>query len=165
MNIRLYFDGACQPQNPGVGTWAFIVCCHDGHDVVRGSLSVREDSIIHRSMGVVDGGRLSTNNRAEYYALGHGLKWIRENEEGLWTKLFIYGDSQLVIYQSIDQWKCRSDTLRPLCERVKDNLSALPMEWQAEWIPRHLNELADRMSSLAYCEFLKRHKHPQESQP
>lgn len=153
MNLRLYFDGAAQPKNPGIGTWGFVVCPEDGVPIDIDDANDEPTNIIYKLCGVVKKGDMATNNEAEYWALGMGLKWISENTQA--TSLTIYGDSQLVVYQVNGLYECRSEKLIPLRKKIMERLAKIS-DWRAIWIPRHLNSLADELSDAAYREFLKR---------
>ena len=144
----LYFDGLCEPKNPGgVATYGFVA--------KRGS------EVICKGKGVVGAGFLGddvTNNVAEYTALIKGLECLAE--KGI-DKIKVRGDSQLVIKQLKGEYRVRSDRLRPLYERAKELLRKF--DYELEWVPRRFNEEADRLSREAFAEFVERHRREYEA--
>jgi len=131
---RLYFDGACEP-NPGLGAWG----CH-----------------ILTPSGPVSGGDTlpgeSTNNVAEYAALGNGLKKLIElGVSG--STVEVLGDSQLVVNQVNRVWQCKDDRLRACLGRVNElakRLEGADNVLVFHWIPRHENGAADAQSVAAW---------------
>lgn len=138
MKLTLYFDGACEPVNPG-GTATY------------GWVLADEKGTVTEGRGMAKAGAGATNNVAEYYGLGHGLRSILEarlNPESL----EIRGDSQLVIRQLTGQWACHKPHLAALRDRCLELLKALGCEWTATWIPRNENSPADGLSVKAWEE-------------
>jgi ribonuclease HI len=136
----LNFDGSCEPRNPGgwmVWAWVLTGCGEDrwGSD--------------HRKPH-----RENTNNLCEYYALGVGVKAVRElmagNEKP--DLLLIRGDSQLVIHQLRDEWDCNSVKLRECLTKILGLLGELGIPWEAEWVPREQNTRADAIGREHYRE-------------
>ena len=135
----LYFDGLCEPRNPGgVAVGAFVLLDNEGETLLEGG------EVVH------DGGPLATNNVAEWCALGFGLKAARETVKG---KLLIRGDSQLVIRQLNGEWKMKAEHLRPYRARCLALLEGL--DWFAEWVPREENEIADAVGRRIYQDYRK----------
>lgn len=137
---KLYFDGACEPVNPGgVATYGWVLYRPDG-------TKHTEDYQV-----VADGakGVLSTNNVAEYAALHAGL-WGAV-EAGA-HDLACYGDSKLVVKTVGGSWKCRKPHLVQWHLNVKRILALIP-KWQIFWIPREQNAEADALSHCAYREY------------
>jgi ribonuclease HI len=125
--LVLYFDGACEPNPGGVASWGWVRLPEGG------------GGPIEEGCGIVGEGDGITNNVAEYYALGHGLRAI--TDEGLRpARLTIRGDSKLAVH------------LAQLRDRCRELLQALGCEWSAVWIPREENTLADALSVKAWCE-------------
>ena len=138
----LYFDGLCEPKNPGgVATYGFVIKDEEGNVVCKGK-------------GLVGAGMFGddvTNNVAEYTALIKGLECFLE--KGLKGPLVVRGDSQLVIRQLKGEYKVKSPRMKPLYEKVKELIKGLDVTF--EWVPREKNEEADSLSREAFREFLK----------
>ena len=109
-----------------------------------GERKIREDYGV-----AAEPGPDSTHNVAEYTALIKGIEWIRENLEG--RKLEILGDSQLVIRHLTGEYRVSSPRMKPLYEKACSALAGF--EWNANWIPREQNAIADELSERAYREY------------
>ena len=137
MRWILHFDGLTEPRNPGGWmTWAYVLEWTDGekgHDV--GNRPPHKDN---------------TNNVAEYFACGCGLKRVRELIDGgaKCDELLIRGDSKLVIEQLSRRWAVNKERLRELRDKCLVLLTGV--NWKAEWIPRERNTEADDLTSLEY---------------
>jgi ribonuclease HI len=83
-----------------------------------------------------------TNNQAEYEALLRGLQYLREAGA---VSVDVYGDSELVIKQLNDQYKCKSDALRSYNEECKEILKSFQLVI-LQHIPREHNEEANRLA-------------------
>jgi ribonuclease HI len=142
MDLTLYFDGACEPRNPGgTGSWGWVATHPEG-EVRTGS-------------GAIPAAPTTTNNLAEWYALGHGLREIAERRAAdpfQIDMLIIRGDSQLVIRQLTGEWACRAANLQPLLKRCLELLIAINAPYRAEWVPREQNAEADALSVKAWEE-------------
>lgn len=145
MVLVVYFDGLCEPVNPGgVAAYGFVV--------------YRDGERLHAGRGVAGAGYLgseATNNVAEYTALVKALEWLVENGFA-GEELVVRGDSQLVIKQLKGEYAVRSSRITPLYARVKELLRFFPSV-RLEWVPRELNAEADALSREAYEEFLREH--------
>lgn len=132
--LTLYFDGACEPVNPG-GTAAFAWHLNDG-----------DGRQLAMDNGVVCSGEGATNNLAEWNGLLRGVRHVK----GLgWNgSLLIRGDSQLILYQLTGKYQCKKEALRACLDECLELLKGL--DWRAEWIRREENEEADRLSKLAF---------------
>lgn len=143
VDLTIYFDGACEPINPGgIATVGWCVLNELGSELAHGH------SVVKRGDG-------ATNNYAEWCALGFALRWLLEGHKDIHTNksLLIHGDSQLVCNQLTQTWDCHKESLRKLRDRCWKILGQLGLkEWYAEWIPRERNERADELSKLAYTE-------------
>lgn len=135
MNVILYFDGACEPVNPG-GTGSFGVVIY---------INERREGAIRGACG---SGRGMTNNVAEYTALEKGLRELIEYKAALGPieSLVIRGDSKLVVNQLTGAWRCNHDHLRKLRDQCQDLLKELGCKWRTEWVPREQNAEADALS-------------------
>ncbi len=145
----LYFDGLCEPRNPGgVATYGFLIKDQEGNVICKGK-------------GVIGAGMFGddvTNNVAEYKALIEGLKCFKEKiGEG---ELVIRGDSQLVIRQMKGEYKVKARRIVPLYEEAKRLTEGIKVVF--EWVPRKLNEEADKLSREAFKEFVERYKREYE---
>lgn len=128
--MKLYFDGSCGPKNPGgYACYAFVI--------------IDEKKEIARKTGVECQGENATNNIAEYAGLLHGLEYMIENN--ITQKVEIFGDSQLVINQVNGTWKCKQKHLQTVLANVHSKLDQFT-SWEANWIPRENNALADGLS-------------------
>jgi ribonuclease HI len=139
--IEVYFDGLCQPINPGgISCYAFIVKS-DGR-------------IIHSDYGVAGKpfSEDSTNNVAEYTALAKALQWLLANDFSS-SKVEIKSDSQLVVNQMTGYYKVKARRILPLYKQVL-LLKAKFQNIQIKWIPRDKNREADRLTNKAYNEAL-----------
>lgn len=130
--MKLYFDGACGPKNPG-GIAGYCWRLLDD-----------EDKEIAMDRQEVCRGPEATNNIAEYAGVTNGLRYLKSIN---WTgKVDIYGDSQLVIRQLNGEYKVKKDTLIPY---YKECMSLLEnWEWTANWIPREENTECDKLSKF-----------------
>lgn len=139
--LTLYFDGACEPRNPGgTATGGFLILDGDG-------------SLVYSDARVICSGPEATNNLAEWCALGFGLRAIADGSvvtDCGATSLAIRGDSQLVINQINGAWRCRDGRMARLKNRCAELLGDIGLPWTATWIPREQNERADALSRLAY---------------
>lgn len=142
--ITLYFDGLCMPKNPGgVATFGYAV-------YVNGKK-------LNEGHGLVGAGMLGddvSNNVAEYHALIRGLEYILST--GYNGEVEIRGDSQLVIKQLCGNYAVRARRLVGLYTRAKDLLK-LFSKTTLRWIPREENAEADRLSRMAFDDFLREH--------
>ena len=138
--IELYFDGACEPFNPG-GTASY------------GWLIKKDGKELKSGHGVVGSGEGMTNNVAEYSGLIYGLEeFLKLNIQ---EKLLIKGDSNMVINMISGKWgwnKKKSkwqphEKLPHLKELLNQALSLVKkIEYEVEWIPREENKEADALS-------------------
>jgi ribonuclease HI len=135
--IEVYFDGLCQPINPGgISCYAFIVKS-DGR-------------IIHSDYGVAARpfSDESTNNVAEYTALAKALQWLLANNFNS-NKVEVKSDSQLVVNQLTGDYKVKARRILPLFKQVLF-LKTKFQDIQIIWIPRDKNREADRLTNKAY---------------
>jgi ribonuclease HI len=135
--IEVYFDGLCQPINPGgISCYAFIV--------------KSDERIIHSDYGVAAKpfSEESTNNVAEYTALAKALQWLLANNLNS-NKVEIKSDSQLVVNQLTGDYKVKARRILPLFKHVL-YLKAKFQDIQIKWIPRDMNREADSLTNKAY---------------
>jgi ribonuclease HI len=132
--ILAWFDGACEPVNPG-GTGSFGV-------VIKGE----DGTVLLRDAGVVGKGKAMSNNVAEYAGVRHILKYLASRPPGLAT---IHGDSNLVINQLNGKWRIKKGLYLSIATETKELLAHLrALGWQINfcWIPREQNEECDALS-------------------
>lgn len=133
-------DGLCEPINPGgIAIYGFAAR--------RGPELLSEDS------GVVARGPAATNNLAEYTAVIKALEWAQGNVP-LGEPVVVRTDSQLVVNQVNGEWAVKSSKIWPLHKRAQLALAQLRRQHsvRVEWVPRELNEEADRLTRMAYAE-------------
>ena len=135
--IEVYFDGLCQPINPGgISCYAFIVKS-DGR-------------IIYCDYGIAGEpfSDDSTNNVAEYTALAKALQWLLAHNYGT-KKIEIKSDSQLVVNQLKGDYRVKARRIMPLYKEVLFLRSKF-QDIQIKWIPRDKNREADKLTNKAY---------------
>lgn len=151
--LELYFDGLCEPRNPGgVACWGYVLRENDSDPQCVLESHWRTVAGAH---GVAREGPEATNNVAEWVALGKGLRYILDNYHGC-PHLTIYGDSQLVIRQLNQEWRCNKPHLQQYLTRCHEILSGLTLNWRALPIPKEDNQEARAESSAAYLELTGR---------
>ncbi len=151
----VYFDGLCEPCNPGGVATSGYVIYQDG-------LCVKCDAQI------IGEGEEMTNNEAEYFGLMHAARWISEHvptdvaapDSGAKAahkceKIVIRGDSQLVINTMNGIWKVKSKTLQRFVPLIWDLLDGYDVTF--EWIPRDENVEADLQAAEAYKQYCVEH--------
>jgi ribonuclease HI len=139
-----WFDGACEPVNPG-GTASFGV-------VIKGE----DGTVLLRDHGVVGKGKAMSNNVAEYAGVLHVLKYLSSRPP---RRVTIHGDSNLVINQLNGRWRIKKGLYLSIAIETKDLLAHLREHgWQINlhWIPRDQNEECDALSRSDPCVMLKK---------
>jgi ribonuclease HI len=141
-NIVAYFDGACEPVNPGGYASFGAVIFIDGVKVWELS-----------KLFVPQKGRESetSNNVAEYSGFIAILEYLLENKLNN-EEIQIYGDSMLVLCQMLmddpkwhKRWEIKDGFYVPLALKAKKLLEQFP-KIKGEWIPREKNSIADELS-------------------
>lgn len=133
--IKCFFDGCCEPVNPG-GTASF------------GAVILRNEEVLHKASEIFlpqkGRERESSNNVAEYSGFKHILQWlIDHNLNGHCIE--IRGDSMLVIKQMFGTWRIKQGFYVPLALECRELLKLFP-NIRGQWIPREENGLADELS-------------------
>lgn len=129
--IVCFFDGCCEPRNPGGNMGVGAVIFKNGVKVNTHS-------------GFMPAKNTNSNNVAEYAA----LEWILETllEQGLSDQpILIYGDSKLVIEQMRGAWRIKDGfyVQKALaCQQLLKNFRNIKLQW----IPRDENCYADDLS-------------------
>ena len=140
--VEVYFDGLCQPINPGgISCYGFVVKI-DGRT-------------IYSDYGVAGEpfSEDSTNNVAEYTALVKALQWLLENNLSS-TKVEIKSDSKLIVNQLTGDYKVKAKRIISLYKQVL-LLKSKFQDIQIKWVPREKNREADRLTNKAYNKALQ----------
>lgn len=133
--IECWFDGVCEPKNPGGhGAYGFLVKIDGREEKAAG--------------GYVGCGAGISNNVAEYAGVCAVLDFLLY--EKLSGPVIIRGDSKLVIMQLSGKWKVHGGHYVPMYRKAKSMLEVLRERIQGNvklvWIPRALNDECDRHS-------------------
>jgi ribonuclease HI len=135
--IEVYFDGLCQPINPGgIACYAFVV--------------KRNGKTIYSDYGIAGEpfSKDSTNNVAEYTALAKALEWLVASNL-VSDKVVINSDSQLE-----GNYKVKGKRIIPLYKQVLLLKAKFP-DIEITWVPREKNREADRLTNIAYNKALQ----------
>lgn len=138
--IECYFDGACEPMNPG------------GHAGWGAVILVDNQEVWYRQ-GYCGYGAEMSNNVAEYSGLIGLLTELKENWEGYRCAraITIKGDSLMVVNQMAGRWKVKKGLYMPYYRRAFDLAYFGPFPagtFDFQWVPRELNARADELSKL-----------------
>lgn len=135
--IEAWFDGCCEPKNPG-GYAGF------GAVILVGGVRVWEFS------GFIDKAPTTSNNVAEYSGFLAILEYLKS--KGMEKeKIIVRGDSRLVLYQMFEDpdigrpWKMKGGRYMPTALKAKKLLKEFT-NIRCEWIPREENSIADELS-------------------
>ena len=134
--VEVYFDGLCQPVNPGgIACYAFVV--------------KKDGKTIHSDFGVAGEpfSNDATNNVAEYTALIKALEWLVANNFSS-SKVEVIGNSEFVVNQQNGKYKIRSKRIVPLYRKVlllRDKFSDIHIKH----VPGEENKEADRLTNIA----------------
>lgn len=124
MAVRIFTDGACQPNPGSMGVGVVI------------EWNGKKPTIHSEYAGE------GTNNIAEYSALIQSLGMIKEM---VVKDAKIHSDSNLMVNQVNGNWKCKDESLKVLCFKAQKRIKWLESNgYKVElvYIPRELN-LAD----------------------
>jgi len=131
MTITVYVDGLAEPQNPGTGTYGYVIY-EGGKKLAEGS-------------GLA--GYNVTSNFAEYTALEQALTRLKSMRvEG---DILIKSDSKLVVGHLSGGWKVKGGMYVEKLKAVRDLLKEFG-SISFEWIPREQNQEADLLTRIAY---------------
>ena len=139
--ITVYFDGLCQPINPGgIACYAYLI--------------KKNGMTVHSEYGLATRpySKDATNNVAEYTGLIKALEWLSTNK--LDQPVRIISDSALVVRQLRGEYKVKSRRIVPLYRRaalLKDSFKDVKISW----VPREQNSEADALTNKAYQEALE----------
>lgn len=127
--LEAWFDGCCEPKNPGGHAAWGAVLCRDGKKIWEDAVYCGE-------------GPKMSNNVAEYSGVGAVLARLQDENEFC----LIRGDSKLVIMQLQHKWKINGGLYMPfyakasvLYDKIKDRVGF-------QWVPREQNEICDVLS-------------------
>lgn len=139
-----YFDGCCEPYNPG------------GNMGIGATIRVNGNEIFQYSKFVAKSWD-NSNNVAEYMAFEAILDFIKER--GITGSLIhVCGDSKLVIMQMQSIWLMKGGRYMPYAKRCLTKLSAMKkdqkLSFTLQWIPRGQNHYADELSK---AQLIKHH--------
>jgi len=133
--IVCYFDGACEPWNPG-GTASY------GAVIFRDEMRIWECSKLFKPAPGRE--EETSNNVAEYSGFLAILEYLKakgmQREE-----IVIHGDSNLVIQQMFGRWKMKAGFYIPVALKAQMLLREFT-DIRGKWIPRDDNGIADELS-------------------
>jgi ribonuclease HI len=144
VSIEVYFDGLCQPVNPGgIACYAFVI--------------TRDGRTIHSDYGIAAEpfSKDATNNVAEYTALAKALEWLIANGLNNSGRVEVKSDSQLVVKQLRGEYKIKSQRIIPLYRQVLLLQSRFQDGIEIRWVPREENKEADSLTNRAYNKALQ----------
>lgn len=127
--IKIHFDGGFEKEQVSYA----IAVYHNDQLIDEQAIKVQKPGL--------------SSNIAEYYGINLALSWVLHNyEEYPDTKFEIIGDSQLIIYQVLGEYKTKNTNLLPLNQLAQSILNVLSKKVNVNirWVPRSLNEKADR---------------------
>jgi ribonuclease HI len=136
MEFKIYFDGACEPKNPG-GALGY------------GYLIYEDENLILYDSFYEPASRSNTNNVAEYKACLMALQSLSEYiiSQGIDRfSTIILGDSKLVVNQMNGDWYVNKGAYVPYAIETAGFLAENFEEYIFKWIPREQNQDADAMS-------------------
>lgn len=137
-NFEIFFDGACNPVNPGG---------HMGYGFI---IKENNEYISHGSF-YEEPSRNNTNNVAEYKACIEAmhslLNYTKLNNIKIFT-VVVYGDSKLVVEQMNGKWRINAGAYVEFAQKTKKLIedSFVKERIYFKWIPREQNEEADELS-------------------
>jgi ribonuclease HI len=129
--FKLYFDGASRG-NPGPASYGGVIYKPDGDIFLTYKKTIGKQ----------------TNNVAEYMGLIVGLRHCIHKEI---KNIAIFGDSNLVIKQSLGEWKVKNENLKKLNFEVKQCLKFID-NFTMEHVYRNDNKVADKLANDAFDE-------------
>jgi ribonuclease HI len=144
MTILAYFDGSCEPMNPGgIATYGYVI--YEGDHTIQEGYGLACDPFSNQA----------SNNVAEYIGLIKALEFI-VNRELSDNEVVIRGDSQLIIRQMTGSYSVNSERLLPFHAQARA-LARQIKDIKFLWIPREQNANADRLSHRAYEAYINDH--------
>lgn len=128
--VEAWFDGSCEPRNPGGTARTGIVVKRDG-------------AIAHAARGTIGTGPLMSNNVAEYAAANAVMEYLIENK--VTGDVTIFGDSLLVI-RALRKRKPSKGLCGPYAQTSVELTKQLLCTPDFVWIAREQNAEADKLS-------------------
>jgi ribonuclease HI len=132
-----WFDGCCEPRNPG------------GH-AAWGAVLLRDGAKIWEAGGYCGCDPTMSNNVAEYSGACALLEEAIRRQEEARGSVLIRGDSKLVVEQLRGRWRVRGGRYVPYYHRAAELLKKLDEITQRnvgfQWVPREENEICDVLS-------------------
>lgn len=142
----LFFDGSCEPWNPGgIASYGFVL--------------QKSAAVVQEGKGLASepGSPMSTNNVAEYSAMIEGIKAAGERLAA-GDSLEVLGDSQLAVRQVNGEYRVNAPHLigyHAKAAKAVWDLRAKGHPVAVRWIPREQNSHADRLSKQAVEDALR----------
>lgn len=136
MKLTCYFDGACEPRNPG-------------GNMGIGALVKMDDVVLWDHSSFVPAKYSNSNNVAEYLAFEKIIDYLTDLQDDFkGYEVTIHGDSMLVICQMQEQWRIKNGRYVEYAKRCRVKLKLLReyMTVRLGWIRRTENTLADELS-------------------
>jgi ribonuclease HI len=155
--IEVYFDGLCQPYNPGgIACYAFVIkkCGYNNNN--DDETCIGQTIYSQYGLAAEPFTNDASNNVAEYMGVVKALErlLLLPQLNGDNSKIIVRGDSKLVVYQTKGKYKVKASRIVPLHQTVMSLISKFKV-LDIEWVPREQNMDADRLSNKAYQEFLE----------
>lgn len=127
--IEAYFDGCCEPRNPG------------GH-AAWGAVVLVDGESVYRAGGYCGFGPKMSNNVAEYSAfIATATECLKHP-----GPCIIRGDSKLVVMQLTGKWNVNGGLYKPFFDQALVLWRKLRDRTRLQWIPREENDLCDVLS-------------------
>ncbi len=126
--IICYFDGSCEPRNPGGAMGLGVVIYKDQEQVFTFG-------------GYFPPAPQNSNNVAEYRAFEVMLDYLITHKP-----ITIYGDSMMVIQQMSQNWKIKNGLYTEHAFRCLGKFKTHFANVALRWVPREQNAVADRLS-------------------
>ncbi len=127
--LEAWFDGVCEPVNPG------------GH-AAYGAVVLRGGKELLREGGYVGHGEGMSNNVAEYAGVLRVLEFLATLD----GPALIRGDSKLVISQLTGEWKAKKGLYLDRYRQAVALVARLGSRVRLEWVGRDQNSLCDDLS-------------------
>jgi len=124
--IEGWFDGVCEPRNPG------------GHAACASLVKV-DGRIVHQSGRYIGHGPLMSNNVAEYSGFIDAILQVKKFP----GPAIIRGDSKLVINHLLGKWRLNGGLYMPYYQQAANLFSIERERLGLKWVPRKENDECD----------------------